>query len=138
MGKRKKHKKPQLQKKFKKDPHFKNMKIIESSDEEKMSGVILRFIEPYKSSATTIERFEKLVVLAMVAWNAHILKDKNIIAKLKESNEEEWGEELDQVLAELMIRKEQLFPDNKRLILDYRITETSNEFNLQVVSTPGQ
>ena len=135
-----KRKKTHMQKKFKKDSFFKNKQIVKVSNGEKMSEVILRFIEPYKETASTLEAFEKLIALAIVAWNVHILKDKEIIGKLKESMQlgEEEKEDLNQILIAMMLRKELFFADNQRLILDCQVTETNDDFHLQVISTPDK
>jgi hypothetical protein len=148
MGKRKKRKRKssnqiKLRKQIKADPSFKDMKILEaSSQEEKMSAVILKFVEPYKKFVTSKEGFEKLIVLAMVAWNASILKgatEEQIINTLKEniplSTDEAWSEDIDQVLTELMERKARYFANYTRLILDYSVSEARDEYNLAVVSS---
>ena len=41
--------------------------------DEKMSGVILRFLEPYRTIARDETAFENLVALGVVAWNVAIL-----------------------------------------------------------------
>lgn len=148
MGKRKKRKrkssnKIKLRKQVKADPAFKDMKIIEASpQQELMSGVILKFVEPYKKLATSKERFEILIILAMVAWNASILQEttgEQVIDTLKEnipeSVNEDWGKDIDQLLSKLMERKARFFANNKRIILDYRVSESRDEYNVAVVST---
>jgi hypothetical protein len=40
---------------------------------EKMSEILLRFVEPYMELVTTDEALEKLLTVAIVAWNAAML-----------------------------------------------------------------
>ena len=148
MSKRKKRQrmssnKKKLKKQLRAEPAFKNLKIVEAANEEKMSAVILQFVEPYKSQATSIQAFEKLIVLAMTAWNAALLEGaarQQMIEGVKEtilsSSGQEWNQALDQVLTQLIQRKERDFADNKRFIIDYRVSESEDEYNLAIASTP--
>lgn len=148
MGKRKKRKrknnnKMQLRKRLKANPVLKDIEIVEASNQEKMSAVILRFVEPYKATATSKEAYEKLIVFAMVAWNASILEGvarQQIIDTIRKeilsSSGEKGSQDLDEMLTMLMQRKERYFADNKRLILDYSVSESKHEFHLAIISTP--
>jgi hypothetical protein len=148
MGKRKKRQrmssnKKKLKKQLRAEPAFKNLKIVEATNEEKMSAVILQFVEPYKAEATSIQAYEKLIVLAMAAWNAALLEgeaQQQMIEGVKEtllsSSGQEWNQALDQVLTQLIQRKERYFADNKRFIIDYRVSESEDEYNLAIASTP--
>ena len=80
MGKRKGRQqtssnKKKLKKRLQADPAFKNLELVEASNEEKMSAVILRFVEPYRDLVASKQEFEKLIVFAMVAWNATLLEE---------------------------------------------------------------
>ena len=52
------------------------------------------------------------------------------------SSGQEWDQALDQVLTQLIQRKERYFAENKRFIIDYRVSESEDEYNLAIVSTP--
>ncbi len=148
MGKRKKRQnatsnKAQLKHEVQAQPAFKHLKIIEADDAEKMSAVIVKFVEPYQHIAHSKKAYEHLIVLAMVAWNATILEGEarqRLIDGVKETilseGDEDGRQELDNVLTQLMQRKERYFADNKRLILDYRVSESKHEYHLAVNSTP--
>jgi hypothetical protein len=147
MSKRKKRQmmsnKKKLKKQLRAEPAFKNLKIVEGANEEKMSAVLLQFVEPYQAQATSIQDYEKLIVLAMMAWNAALLEGaarQQMIEGVKEaflsSSGQEWDQALDQVLTQLIQRKERYFAENKRFIIDYRVSESEDEYNLAIVSTP--
>ena len=79
----------------------------------------------------------------MVAWNVTLLEGtarQQLIDSIKQtmpsSSGQEWNQETEQVLTELIQRKERYFADNKRFILDYRVSESKHEYNLAVISTP--
>ena len=50
--------------------------LIEPSGEEKMSEVLTDFVEPYLEFADTDEAHRKLLTLAVMAWNASFLPEK--------------------------------------------------------------
>lgn len=149
MGKRKRRQqtsgnKQQLKRQMQSDPAFKNLKIVEpSSDEEKMSAVILKFVEPYRELVQSKQAFEQLIVVAMVAWNASLLEGharQELLdlfkGALPSDSDQEWQPEIEQLLAKLMRRKARHFADNNRFIIDYRVSESRDEYNLAIISTP--
>jgi hypothetical protein len=132
-----------LKKQVEADPHFQGMKVVEGLTEEKMSAVVLNFIAPYTELATSKAAYEKLVSLALLAWNASLmegLERQAFIAKARQtilsSAGTGWAKELDQLLTSLIQRKARYFADNKRMIIDFRVSETKDEFRLAIISTP--
>lgn len=149
MGKRKRRQRTssnqrKLKKRLRADPTFKSLEIVEPpADEEKMSAVILRFVDPYRDLVSSKEAFERLIVLAMVAWNASLLEGdarQELLDVFKETlpsdSDLEGQADFEQVLAQLMRRKERYFADLRRFIIDYRVSETRDEYNLAIISTP--
>jgi len=149
MGKRKRRQrtssnKQKLKKRLQADPAFKNLEIVEPPvDEEKMSAVILRFVEPYSELVSSKQAFERLIVLAMVAWNATLLEGharQELLdlfkGTLPSDSDQEWQPDIEQLLAKLMRRKERHFADDQRFIIDYRVSESRDEYNLAISSTP--
>ncbi|MCZ6761757.1 MAG: hypothetical protein O7C03_02020, partial [Gammaproteobacteria bacterium] len=55
---------------------------------------------------------------------------------LPSSSDQEWNQEAERLLAKLSQRKERYFADNKRFIIDYRVSESRFEYNLAIISTP--
>jgi hemerythrin len=117
--------------------------IVFKSNGEKMSEVLLEFIEPYKKHATTPEAYRKLIALAVIAWDAALLEGsekQNLITRSTETilgtAGEEWRKDLQHILTMLIERKERHFADNKRYIIDYQVSETKDNYHLSVISTP--
>jgi len=55
----------------------------EPSGVAKMSQVVIDFIEPYAEYAETYEAYQKLVMVAIVAWNTTLLPEKKQKAMVK-------------------------------------------------------
>jgi len=116
--------------------------VIQPGSGEKMSEVLLAFIEPYRELATTREAYEKLITVAMVAWNAALLpKDKRegfldeAINPVLSSLGNKAVQDFKAIVNELIKRKEHLFPNNRRFIVSYELSETKNNYHLSVAST---
>jgi hypothetical protein len=121
------------------------VKVVEGPVGEKMSAVVLSFIAPYRHRVDSRPAFERLVVMAILAWNVTIVEEparQDLIEatrKLVVSQAgSRWGQAFDDLLASLIQRKKRYFADNKRLIFDYRVSETEGEYRVAVVSTPGR
>jgi hypothetical protein len=132
----------QLKRELLADEAFKGQQIVIRSSEGKMSEVLLEFIEPFKKYATTMPAYERLIVLAILAWNAALLEGVERQELINKTDEiiigqagEEWRKDLDAILAMLIERKERYFADNKRRIIEYRLTDTGKNYHLAVVST---
>jgi hypothetical protein len=111
--------------------------VFEPGGEEKMSEVIMSFVEPYRDYAHTYEELNKLITLAIVAWNAALLpKDewKEMVDKISSSFSPSDAEDFKQITEMLVERKRRYFSDNKRLILDYHLSESREGFHLSVAS----
>jgi hypothetical protein len=121
---------------------FEGQKVIFQSSGQKMSEVLLQFIEPFKKYATTTQAYEKLIVLAILASNAALLEGADRQNLINQATKivlgqagAEWKKDLDHILALLVKQKERYFADNKRRIIDYRLTDTGKNYHLAVVST---
>jgi len=114
--------------------------IIDPPGETKMSEMILALVAPYKSMADTRPAFQNMVSCACLAWNIANLpkhtqqQELNDAVRLMPSSYDEFYEDAIAIISALMKRKERLFPHDKRLIYDYKITETKDQFHLSVVS----
>ncbi|HEY5575006.1 MAG TPA: hypothetical protein VIK64_18445 [Anaerolineales bacterium] len=112
-----------------------------SSEDAKISATLLEFIAPFRKSAPTDEAYRRLIALAIIAWNAAILPEigrkeliDTTVNSIVTSAGEEWREEAENSLKMLIKHKERYFADDKRFILDYRLTDTGNEYRLSVAS----
>jgi hypothetical protein len=120
--------------------HFKNAQVIQNTgDLEKMSDVIHRFAEPLQDENGDVPA--NMIRFAILVWNASLLpKDEQEeafgdIIKALPGNIRGLREGALSVISMLLERKEKYFSDNKRIIIDYDITETEDMLNLNVVST---
>jgi len=123
--------------------HFKDTKVIVSPHGiEKISEVILRFAEPLQDEYGVVP--PNMIRLAIPVWNASFLREdaqkqaiKNIV-KIVPVTEREARREMILIISMLLERKENYFADNKRIIMDYHITESAHRLNLDVVSTVAE
>lgn len=106
---------------------------------DKMSAVVWDFIEPYREYAPTYEALGKLIVLAILAWNASMLPDdkaKAMVEKVVDSQPLSQSDHdmMIDVVEDLIERRKKHFAHYTADILDYKLTETEDEFRLSVVS----
>jgi hypothetical protein len=110
---------------------------------EKMSVVLNKFVAPYFEKAETREDILVLVTLAASAWNAALEPPGR--ARVAEFNKfKKHGLKLasDEVRAiaedlfeEMIVRKEQHYPLNRRKIVSFEYTDECNRYHLNVMST---
>ena len=115
--------------------------LINPHGEVKMSDVIAELVRPYSEDATTLNAYTNLIALACIAWNSANLpkrKQKKSIQDGLRSLPNMSGDlrlEMSAFLMELIERKELLFPENHRMIVNFKVTETKKHFNVAIVST---
>jgi hypothetical protein len=106
--------------------------------QEKMSKVLGNFIAPYTDLAQDLAAYERLVALAVVAWNAAIREGSEraqlLQAVLKTIGAED-QEDFLTFIDELIQRKERHFAQNRRSIIDCEVTEAEHGYYIAVVST---
>ncbi len=110
--------------------------------EVKMSEVLEEFVEPYLPEANGLEQQQMVFEMAIIAWNLAILpahkrqsaledmfnnlmKDKRAIVK----------RDLNNLIDEMVQRKLELFPNNRRYIIDFQLEDAGDQFHLSVAST---
>lgn len=110
--------------------------MVASPEHERMSDTIEEFAEPLLEGAHDLGEVSKALCFAILLWNVALAPEA----------EREIPDELTDLLADpvvekafrlMMARKATLFPDNKRMILDYDIRETEAGISFNVVSTLG-
>jgi len=113
--------------------------IVNPAGTEKMSEVILRFAEPLQDDDGMMPK--AMIDIAIIIWNASFMPQdmqrkalEDIIDVLPRDASEARREMLLMVHM-LLERKKQYFSHNKRLIVDYHITESARSIHLDVVST---
>lgn len=118
-----------------------NAKVVQNAPGlEKMSDVLKRFIKPYaKRLGATDDAYRRLVVVAVVAWNAAILgpdKEAEMLDDVEKTFPPDLREDFRQIVEEMVARKERHFANNRRLIIDCEVTDHGDEYHLAVISTP--
>ncbi len=115
-----------------------------AKDEAKMSAVVTELIAPYRQMAINRASYTNLVASACIAWNTANLPEEEQLANISEALDElpnmadELRPEVTRLILELVKRKTALFPDNHRIIVDFKITETKDNYHLGIASTmPG-
>ena len=117
-----------------------NHDVIRDSSLEKMSDILLEYGEPFMETIDTDDKaeHEKAIMLSMMLWNFSIMQDsghkdrKKIEKMLKPLMPDA---ESKSVVKYMLERKRQMFPDNKRMIMNYELSETPDGFHLSVAST---
>lgn len=112
--------------------------VFSPPGEVKMSEVLWDFIEPYADTWETEDQLRKLIVVALVAWNAAISpvdRAKSLVESTMATLPPDAREDYLQVIAELMERKLMFFADNTRMIIDYKLTMTDDGPHVTVISS---
>jgi hypothetical protein len=113
--------------------------IVNPAGTEKMSEVILRFAEPLQDEDGLVSKV--MIEMAIIIWNASFMpqdmqrKALADIINVLPSDASEARHEMLRAVHMLLERKRQYFSHNKRLIVDYHITESAHSIHLDVVST---
>ena len=108
----------------------------------KLSEVILDYAEPLTNVADGIEVEERAIRMSVTLWNASLLPKQKALETMEPALEDmAQGDQLLKsefyLMFELMYkRKQSLFPNDKRFIVDYTLEENDGDFYLQVASTP--
>ena len=115
-----------------------DLKLLRDSSLEKMSDVLLEYAKPFLDliDPGNKQEYEKAIQISMLFWNCAILQNdhksrKEMMKMLKTimPDAESRG------IADYMIeRKQQMYPDNKRIIANYELSETAGGYHLSVAS----
>ena len=131
-----------LQQKYNKEHPNQNAEIIRNLNKEKMSEVLLEFGEPLfnKVDGDDLEENKHAARLIIALWNSIVAHERGqektspltnvylngLLKRRGLPNIDEWR-----------IRKKELFPNNKRYVLDFEFAERDDDqFHLTVISTP--
>jgi len=113
--------------------------LIRNKSLEKMSDALLEYAEPFINMIDTDNKmeYEKAIMMSIVLWNCSILQDDTGNRKKIEEvlNPIMFDAESKMMVQYMLNRKRVLFPDIKRKIINYELTEISDGFHLTVMST---
>ena len=129
-----------LLKRVRASQHFPNTQVIVNpAGTEKMSEVILRFAEPLKDEDGMVPK--ALLEIAIIIWNASFMPKEmqrkaleDVVNVIPKENLEA-RHEMFSMVNMLLERKQRYYSQNKRLIMDYHITESAHSIYLDVMST---
>lgn len=116
--------------------------VMNPKGEVKMSEVLEAFIEPYLGSAQNHSQQEKLLEIAVIAWNLAIMPESDRLSMLDqiikeglENKDSLAQQEAREIIDEMIARKQKFFANNKRYIIDFQFQDTGKQFHLSVAST---
>jgi hypothetical protein len=112
-----------------------NVEVIPTpSDREKISEVLFEFVAPFRVDSSSEEELRVLINLGVIAWNALLMPPK-----LRESTVRKCMAELPETVQimfeQMVVRRIELFAHDRRIIVDFKMTRTSNGLHLSVAST---
>lgn len=133
-----------LQQKVKEGPlgdQFEDM-VTNPKGEVKMSEVLQEFVEPYLDLAPTPIQRQQLFDLAVIAWNLALTPENNqqsvldyLLQDISKDDDPFFYKEMRSFINDLMNRKQELFDEHKRYIVDFQLQDVGKKFHLSVAST---
>lgn len=117
--------------------------VINPEGEISMSDAISQLIEPFREDAADYQSFHTLVTFACIAWNAAILPfedQKELLQKTLAEFPPQKNTRIDvlRLIQALRDRKELLFPNVSRMIVEFNVTELGDDFHIAIASTLGK
>ena len=136
-------------------------KIVRSPQgvDQKISEILLDFIEPYRQFANTDKALERLVAIGITAWNVSLFPEEQREEKLSQIaavvvvdgqslirrlvlkirvlvfGQSQEVDDFKQIVYELVDRKLQHYAAIRRFIVHYEFTQTDDDIHLLVMST---
>ncbi|MCP4358112.1 MAG: hypothetical protein GY796_08880 [Chloroflexi bacterium] len=113
--------------------------VHQPTDQIKLSEAIQELVALYRHEANTEAAYDKLIGMAVLAWNTTLMSpDKqaeslNFIQNLED--DPEMQKIILEIVQELMVRKLALYPDVDRIIVDYQVTDVGHSFHLSIISS---
>ena|GEM_PF-4669259 len=116
--------------------------LIRDSTLEKMSDILLEYAKPFMDTVESDnkEEYENAIRISMMLWNCAIMQEgaksrKEIMKMLKPAMPDA---ESKSVVKYMLERKRQMYPDNRRMMINYELSETADGFHLYVASTVSE
>ncbi len=113
--------------------------VVNPEGEISMSDAISNIIAPYRNAAPDYQSFQKLVSIACTAWNATFLSADNRTKMLDNMRQlmpdQQSREDFTAIVQDLMKRKNKLYPNINRIIVQFRVTNQENGYHIAIAST---
>lgn len=115
--------------------------ITTSPQKEKMSEVLLEFAEPLTAACGDNNSFYNALQISAIAWNTSFFPPEERKKSTDECineyiSDKKARETTKEILLKMLRRKEQDFPDIKRMIMDFKVSYRDGERHLYVISSP--
>ncbi len=108
------------------------------TQENRMSGALVALIQPYAAQVESLTAYKALVAIAALAWNVSLLssdeQDQHIgeaATKLTPTDRTIFC----QMVRSLMHRKRDLFPEDRRIVVNYEVSASARGYEVTVAST---
>jgi hypothetical protein len=116
--------------------------LYNRNGQNKLSQAITTLLSPYKGmDGGTYQSYSTLVAITCVAWNASLVDEpergemvNKVINLFKDKTDAKGLLEFNQFSYELIERKLRLFPDDKRFVVKFDVTETKDDYHVFVYS----
>lgn len=106
-----------------------------------MSEILEEFAEPYAETTKNQSELEMLYQIAILAWNIAVLP-KAASQMLDQMIKDTLGykdplavKDMKEIVEELIERKQMLFPDIQRVIIDFELQRSGSSYHLAVSYT---
>ena len=117
-------------------------KLIRDSSLERMSDILVEYAKPFMDTIDcgNREEYEKALMLSIMLWNCSIIGEKHNDHKMVKKMLKPIMPDADSkmVMSYMLERKRQMYPNNKRMIINYELTDTPDGLHLSVASTVTQ
>ncbi len=127
--------------KARRNKHLKRQQAAsaEQYDDVKLSEALIKISEPFHYENLDLTGYRNLTMMAMAAWNIanqpEEKRDEQILGFIKVLPEEQVAM---QMFTTLIKRKLELYPNDNRIVKDFKLTEATTEWRLSVTSfIPG-
>lgn len=106
-------------------------------EDVRLSERLVDLIAPYRDDNLTSRRYEMLIGAAATAWNLSLLSDTERHDALRQAFRNAKVRDVEaaaEVIVTLLRRKEQLFPDDRRTIVSWEVSESNGQCHVAVAS----
>jgi hypothetical protein len=111
--------------------------MLQPGRPQKLSDALIQLIAPFRQDGLTLRSYEALIGAAASAWNLTLLNEGAREEALRKAIGKVPAVEaamLAQLLAELIRRKQELFPKDRRMVVHWAATELADEYRVTVAS----
>jgi hypothetical protein len=112
--------------------------FVRADDHNKLSGNVIDVAQPFLDNCPNFKLQKIMLSMAILAWNLAIVPE-GLVEKSRDDMQEklcrgdaQMIEDLDKVIESLIARKQLLYPEDNRIVINYHISETAGGYHLDV------